>query len=120
MADPATGRPVDVYTLFTVWSLPEAIAMVTRDAARPLGMVDRGVIRTGMRADLALVVRTDGVAEATLVMRGGEIVQAARAGLMGMPLVTALAARNGHATTFAERTVPSRSLTPASRGIRQR
>ena len=105
MANPATGQPVDADTLFTVWSLPEAIAMVTRDAARPFGMVDRGVIRTGMRADLASVVRTDGVAEATLVMRGGEIVHATCAGLMGALPATALAARNGHATTFAERTV---------------
>ncbi|NDF54403.1 MAG: alpha-D-ribose 1-methylphosphonate 5-triphosphate diphosphatase [Proteobacteria bacterium] len=86
-------------------SLPESIAMVTRDAAHTFGMVDRGVIRTGMRADLALVVRTDGVAEATLVMRGGEIVHATRAGLMGVLPATALASRNGNATSFAERAV---------------
>jgi len=58
-----------------------------------------------MRADLALVVRTDGVAEATLVMRGGEIVHATRAGLMGVLPATALASRNGNATSFAERAV---------------
>jgi len=32
----------------------EALAGVTRNAARALGLEDRGVLRTGMRCDLAL------------------------------------------------------------------
>lgn len=84
-------------------SIPEAMAMVTRDAARAFGMNDRGVIRSGMRADLALIVRTDGVAEATVVMRGGELVHATRLGLHCISPVAALAGANGQAIPLTER-----------------
>ncbi len=105
MADPATGHAVNEGSLFTLWSLPETITIVTRDACRTFRMVESGVVRTRMRADIASFVRTDGVAEATAGMRGCEIVHATHASFMGVLPATALESRNGHATTFAKRTV---------------
>ncbi|CUX27534.1 MULTISPECIES: alpha-D-ribose 1-methylphosphonate 5-triphosphate diphosphatase [Agrobacterium] len=53
-------------------SLPEALRMVTATPARTVGLVDRGRIATGLRADLVRVHREDGVPVARSVWRQGK------------------------------------------------
>ncbi len=52
-------------------SLPEAIALVTANPARQVGLDDRGRIANGLRADLVRVHRTQGVPVVRSVWRGG-------------------------------------------------
>jgi alpha-D-ribose 1-methylphosphonate 5-triphosphate diphosphatase len=53
-------------------SLPRAVAMVSRNPARAVGLDDRGEIALGKRADLIHVRQRDGVAHVRQVWRGGE------------------------------------------------
>jgi alpha-D-ribose 1-methylphosphonate 5-triphosphate diphosphatase len=53
-------------------SLPEALRMVTATPARTVGLLDRGRIATGLRADLVRVHREDGVPVARSVWRQGK------------------------------------------------
>lgn len=53
-------------------SLSEALRMVTATPARTVGLVDRGRIATGLRADLVRVHREDGVPVARSVWRQGK------------------------------------------------
>lgn len=53
-------------------SLPEAIAMVTDNPARGIGLKDRGRIEVGLRADLVRVHREEGVPVCRAVWRGGQ------------------------------------------------
>ena len=53
-------------------ALPQAIAMVTVQAARAAGLRDRGAIAPGQRADLVLLRRVDGVNHIRAVWRAGE------------------------------------------------
>ncbi len=41
------------------WTLPEAVALVTRNPAQAAGIHDRGLIEVGKRADLIAVHQTD-------------------------------------------------------------
>ena len=52
-------------------SLPQAIALVTANPARQVGLDDRGRIAPGLRADLVRVRRTHGVPVVRSVWRGG-------------------------------------------------
>jgi alpha-D-ribose 1-methylphosphonate 5-triphosphate diphosphatase len=52
--------------------LPEAVAKVSRNPARALGLADRGEITVGKRADLARVRLVEGMPVARHVWRGGE------------------------------------------------
>ncbi|MND70386.1 Alpha-D-ribose 1-methylphosphonate 5-triphosphate diphosphatase [compost metagenome] len=53
-------------------TLPEALRMVTATPARTVGLLDRGRIATGLRADLVRVHREDGVPVARSVWRQGK------------------------------------------------
>lgn len=53
-------------------SLPKAVAMVSATPARTVGLVDRGRIEIGLRADLARVRRRNDVPVVRSVWRGGE------------------------------------------------
>jgi alpha-D-ribose 1-methylphosphonate 5-triphosphate diphosphatase len=52
--------------------LPAAIRLVSRNAARAVGLDDRGEIAAGKRADLIRVHVTDGLPVVRQVWRGGE------------------------------------------------
>ena len=52
-------------------SLPEALAMVTATPARTVGLVDRGRIEIGLRADLVRVQRREGIPVVRSVWREG-------------------------------------------------
>ncbi|HET6522218.1 MAG TPA: alpha-D-ribose 1-methylphosphonate 5-triphosphate diphosphatase [Geminicoccaceae bacterium] len=52
--------------------LPEALAKVTLNPARMIGLADRGAIRPGLRADLVRVRADDGLPSALAVWRAGE------------------------------------------------
>lgn len=54
------------------WTLPEAIATVTRNPARAAGLDDRGEIAQGLRADLVRMRLVDGHPVVLGVWRGGE------------------------------------------------
>lgn len=53
-------------------SLAQAVAMVSLNPARAIGLEDRGEIALGQRADLIHVRQRDGVAHVRQVWRGGE------------------------------------------------
>ncbi len=53
-------------------TLPQAVAMVTATPARTVGLVDRGRIAEGLRADLVRVRRENGVPVVRSVWREGE------------------------------------------------
>ena len=55
-------------------ALPEAIAAVTRNPARQIGLDDRGEIAAGRRADLVRVRRTGTVPAIRTVWREGEVI----------------------------------------------
>jgi alpha-D-ribose 1-methylphosphonate 5-triphosphate diphosphatase len=56
------------------WSLPEAIALVTRNPATAANLSDRGEITTGKRADLIAVRRTLGFPQVKTTWVGGRMV----------------------------------------------
>jgi alpha-D-ribose 1-methylphosphonate 5-triphosphate diphosphatase len=53
-------------------TLPAAIALVTRNPARAAGLIDRGEIAVGMRADLIAVKHLGGLPQAERVWSGGK------------------------------------------------
>ncbi len=53
------------------FTLPQAVAMVTSRPARAAGLIDRGVIAVGMRADMLRVGVHDGHPFLKKVWRGG-------------------------------------------------
>lgn len=53
------------------YSLPQGIAMVTRNPARAAGLTDRGAIEVGLRADLVRVRISDGIPVVRAVFREG-------------------------------------------------
>jgi alpha-D-ribose 1-methylphosphonate 5-triphosphate diphosphatase len=53
-------------------TLPAAIALVTRNPARPAGLTDRGEIAVGKRADLIAVKHLGGLPQAERVWSGGK------------------------------------------------
>ena len=53
-------------------TLPEALRMVSATPARTVGLLDRGRIAAGLRADLVRVHREDGVPVARAVWRQGK------------------------------------------------
>ncbi|HEY0522191.1 MAG TPA: alpha-D-ribose 1-methylphosphonate 5-triphosphate diphosphatase [Stellaceae bacterium] len=53
-------------------TLPQAVAMVTRNPARAVGLDDRGEIAAGRRADLVRIREIDGLPLVQAVWRGGE------------------------------------------------
>ncbi|WP_306117295.1 MULTISPECIES: alpha-D-ribose 1-methylphosphonate 5-triphosphate diphosphatase [unclassified Roseitalea] len=53
-------------------ALPEAVAMVTANPARQVGLNDRGALRPGLRADLVRVGRQEGVPVVRQVWREGQ------------------------------------------------
>ena len=55
-------------------SLPSAIALVTRNPARAVGLIDRGEIATGNRADLIAVKYLGGLPQVERVWSGGRSV----------------------------------------------
>jgi alpha-D-ribose 1-methylphosphonate 5-triphosphate diphosphatase len=65
-----------------VCSLPEAIRLVTSGPAQTVGLEDRGEIRIGMRADLALI-RFHGNLPAVLGVLTGDSENAERLSLLG-------------------------------------
>lgn len=67
---PALFRLVDDGVL----SLPEAVAMVTANPARALGLTDRGVLARGKRADVVIVRREAGVPLVEAVFGAGRLV----------------------------------------------
>jgi alpha-D-ribose 1-methylphosphonate 5-triphosphate diphosphatase len=67
---PAMFRLVDDGVL----SLPEAVAMVTANPARALGLTDRGMLALGKRADVVIVRREAGVPLVEAVFRAGRLV----------------------------------------------
>jgi alpha-D-ribose 1-methylphosphonate 5-triphosphate diphosphatase len=67
---PAAFRLVDDGVL----AFPEAVAMLTANPARAVGLTDRGVIAPGKRADLILVRRTGGVPVVEAAWRAGRLV----------------------------------------------
>ena len=54
------------------WTLPKAVATVTRNPARAAGLADRGEIAAGQRADLIRVRVVNGQPVVRSVWRGGE------------------------------------------------
>lgn len=52
-------------------TLPQAIAMVTANPARQVGLTDRGSLKPGLRADLVRVGRADGIPVVRHVWRQG-------------------------------------------------
>jgi alpha-D-ribose 1-methylphosphonate 5-triphosphate diphosphatase len=52
-------------------SLPQALAMVTATPARTVGLIDRGRIATGLRADIVRVQRHEGIPVVRSVWREG-------------------------------------------------
>lgn len=54
------------------WALPQAIATVTRNPARSVGLADRGVIAVGQRADLVQVRPLDGLPLVQTVWNNGK------------------------------------------------
>lgn len=56
-------------------TLPEAVAMVTLNPARAVGLHDRGAVALGLRADLAIVrMASDGFPRVDALFRGGRTV----------------------------------------------
>ena len=53
-------------------TLPEAIAMVTANPARQVGLSDRGALEPGLRADLVRIGRNDGIPVVRQVWREGQ------------------------------------------------
>ena len=53
-------------------SLPQAIALVTKNPAEAIGLTDRGSIATGCRADMIRVKYSDQVPTVRCVWREGE------------------------------------------------
>lgn len=76
-------------------TLPQAVAMVTANAARAFHLADRGRIAPGGQADLALVTRTPAGPETTLVLRRGAIVYSTGP----LALATPSPSANGRALT---------------------
>jgi imidazolonepropionase len=80
---PATSLPLMMNMACTLWRLTprEALAGATRNAARALGLGDRGTLAVGQRADIALWDVDDpaelayriGAEACTAVVRGGRI-----------------------------------------------
>jgi alpha-D-ribose 1-methylphosphonate 5-triphosphate diphosphatase len=53
-------------------SLPQAVAMASRNPARAIGLEDRGEIAAGQRADLIRMHDRDGMPGVRAVWRAGE------------------------------------------------
>lgn len=80
---PATSLPLMMNMACTLFDLApaEALAGVTRCAARALGLTDRGVLAEGLRADIALwdidepaeLAWTIGATSCHAVVRGGRL-----------------------------------------------
>ena len=82
---PATSLPLMMNMACTLWRLTprEALAGATRNAARALGLADRGTLAVGQRADIALwdidepaeLAYRIGAEACAAVVRGGRVVR---------------------------------------------
>ena len=82
---PATSLPLMMNMACTLWRLTprEALAGATRNAARALGLADRGTLAEGQRADIALwdidepaeLAYRIGAEACAAVVRGGRVVR---------------------------------------------